>query len=474
MVVQCEQCRTRFRLDDSKVGDKGVKVRCSKCRHIFLVRPERVETPEEPDFDALFTGLAPSTALPSGETTTDITEGTDDRLSAESAAVGPEPSDAQSLSGDSAPVVDDGASAAVSEDSPISFHSDEYPGTAENDSITDPFKDMPGPYTPEFTWTETASSGQIASDTQAVPDSVGDAEVEAFRGAGGEGWTDISPSVDEEWALPGYSTDQMGSLQVSMDGPDVTATDLSDGKDASDAATSTVNPEEPSTASTPTSVTPVTLESGVQGGEGAIESRVQTELAADEPPLMISSRRKSSSLFPLVTAVVSVIIIVVLAGFGFYLIKEGPAAFNRMGLVFIADWAGVPVPQDGGIILKGTKSEFLKNNEGGEIFVVRGEAFNGYKVPRAAVQVKVTVFGAKGEAISTKTVYCGNPLTNEQLASLPMVKIEAAMNNRFGDSLSNLGLQPAKSIPFVVVIAGIPKDASDFGLEVAGSTAVNP
>ncbi|MCB9653119.1 MAG: zinc-ribbon domain-containing protein [Deltaproteobacteria bacterium] len=37
MIVQCEKCRTKFRIPDEKVTEKGVKVRCSRCAHVFLV-----------------------------------------------------------------------------------------------------------------------------------------------------------------------------------------------------------------------------------------------------------------------------------------------------------------------------------------------------------------------------------------------------------------------------------------------------
>lgn len=39
MVVQCNACNTKFRLDDSKVKDKAVKVRCTKCQNVFMVAP---------------------------------------------------------------------------------------------------------------------------------------------------------------------------------------------------------------------------------------------------------------------------------------------------------------------------------------------------------------------------------------------------------------------------------------------------
>lgn len=39
MVITCEQCETRFRLDDARIPDAGVRVRCSRCKHAFFVKP---------------------------------------------------------------------------------------------------------------------------------------------------------------------------------------------------------------------------------------------------------------------------------------------------------------------------------------------------------------------------------------------------------------------------------------------------
>lgn len=37
MIVQCEKCKTKFRIADEKLTDTGVKVRCSRCAHVFVV-----------------------------------------------------------------------------------------------------------------------------------------------------------------------------------------------------------------------------------------------------------------------------------------------------------------------------------------------------------------------------------------------------------------------------------------------------
>jgi hypothetical protein len=37
MIVECGQCKTKFKVSDDKITPAGVKVRCSKCKHIFTV-----------------------------------------------------------------------------------------------------------------------------------------------------------------------------------------------------------------------------------------------------------------------------------------------------------------------------------------------------------------------------------------------------------------------------------------------------
>lgn len=48
MVVDCPNCSTKFKLDDSKITAKGVKVRCSKCKHIFNVTSSGIQAVEPP------------------------------------------------------------------------------------------------------------------------------------------------------------------------------------------------------------------------------------------------------------------------------------------------------------------------------------------------------------------------------------------------------------------------------------------
>jgi predicted Zn finger-like uncharacterized protein len=60
MIIRCEKCKTKFRLDDSRVTGIGIRVRCSRCRHIFVVRKERPE--EEVSFGRIMQGMERSVA----------------------------------------------------------------------------------------------------------------------------------------------------------------------------------------------------------------------------------------------------------------------------------------------------------------------------------------------------------------------------------------------------------------------------
>ena len=46
MIITCASCLTKFNLDDSRIQAKGIKVRCSRCKHLFYVVPPP-ETKEE-------------------------------------------------------------------------------------------------------------------------------------------------------------------------------------------------------------------------------------------------------------------------------------------------------------------------------------------------------------------------------------------------------------------------------------------
>ena len=47
MIIQCDQCDRKFRVDDSKIKPPGSRVRCSKCGNVFFV--EKKDTTKQED-----------------------------------------------------------------------------------------------------------------------------------------------------------------------------------------------------------------------------------------------------------------------------------------------------------------------------------------------------------------------------------------------------------------------------------------
>ncbi len=522
MIIQCDQCNTKFKLDDAKVPDKGVKVRCAKCKNIFLVQREIPS--EESDFDFLLSGLgAPSpdagTAVPSEGGAAQAAAGGD-----EAGMFGELPDTTMKEPAEtSAAPVDQHAGQEDFGEEFFAFK-DETPAMEEKGSVRGefPFEEE------EAAQTDTAATPEIAkgetgefefgefpfdgdeSATQAdgsEPLPGASAEPDGFDfGAADFGPDESLEAKDEKISdePPPLPQDDNQGVEWQAESADVSAdefvfsTEAVPSMDMQEAESSSIGTEEEKqgAGTKPAELADMHAETSVVAPETTKEEDIKPEPekatfspapavwkepvptvvplmpSADEelPPLAIATRKKGTSIFPGAVTAIAVVIVLAVAGLGFYVFKEGPAAFDKLGLSFLAKWMGMKTSENGGITVKNQQGAFLVNKEAGEIFIVNGEAINNFKEPRASIQVKATVLGPKGEALMQKTAYCGNPLSKEQLATLPMAKIEEAMASPFGDSLANLGVQPGKGIPFVIVFSGVPKNAGEFSVEVVGST----
>ncbi|MBI5527366.1 MAG: zinc-ribbon domain-containing protein [Deltaproteobacteria bacterium] len=66
MIVQCQKCKTKFKLPDEKIQPGGTKVRCGKCSTVFRVTPAKPVPPAPPPDNSVFgeeTRIAPTGML---------------------------------------------------------------------------------------------------------------------------------------------------------------------------------------------------------------------------------------------------------------------------------------------------------------------------------------------------------------------------------------------------------------------------
>lgn len=480
MIIQCDHCRARFRMDDSKLANGPVKVRCAKCKEVFVVRPEEPAAERSvPPVPVAPAAVDQDSAdfsfdIPSGPGETPAQEGSD--FSFDSAA---------------RPAIKEDFSAQQDADNEFDWQATVPSSPSSFDKDSD--------FNLSSFDASLAAASAPAHEAPAAADNndfdFGDVDINAAAASSAESTAAAGSSLTDEFAM------DFGEVSFSDNPvePAGTAEPISAGTPAVDEPAAPDDfllsfNREAEQQQTPAAAAKEKLENVTfddfsfadKGESGATESvspapapqhEALSGLAAvglpadneeDLPPSSLTSRKKSGSNFPLLVIVGAIILVVVLAGAGVYFFG-GPKAFSKVGLGFMVDWYGGKASEEGNISLKGVTASYVVNSTAGELFVVRGEAVNNYKKPRASIQVKVSLLGTGGTVLVTKSAYCGNPLSNEQLATLPLAKLEETMNNQFGDSLANLGLKPGDALPFVVVISPLPKDATDYNVVVGGS-----
>ncbi len=500
MIIQCAQCKAKFRLDDSKVSDAGIKVRCSKCKHIFVVKKEAPV--EESDLDLLLGGLdshgtgaaagvgqqggvpqdvpASVTADTSQAETSFSFDGEESEETSPSFAAGPseEPESEGDFSSFALPSGD--VEKPVSAPEEETRQDESFGGFEEERAETEDsnaFAESVG-VTPEFAVPEDGASQGDEVPAREEEISFGEVSPEAFAAATNVSDAGAEGAEEEEISFEFSDDETTGDGEEAGSEPsassDIDFGEIDFGIEDTEAEPSRSGLFSPAPEN-------ADLSAGVElaGDKPSVETTPSVPspdvVVEDEaPPLSISSRRKGEPFLPTLLIALSVLVIIALAGLGFYYLKDGPEILNRLGVGFIAEWFGVESRGEGTISLDKVGGSYLVNPEaGGELFVIRGEAVNNYRRPRAAIQVRGALLGKNGQILAQKVAYCGNNLTDEQIRTLPLERLDAAMGNQFGDSLVNLGVQPGKRIPFVVVITNIPKDAADYSVEVVGSTVAS-
>ena len=188
-------------------------------------------------------------------------------------------------------------------------------------------------------------------------------------------------------------------------------------------------------------------------------------------PLPVPPPPKKSSLSRILLLLV--LLLVVLGGAaGFQFMQEGSLNLNAVTeyLPFLKDYIGetqevAPAERIG---INISSSSYV-NGQAGQMLVIQGTAVNNDTSRRSSITIKGTLLDANGTTLLQQTVFCGNALDDATLARMPFSAIEEAMNNEFGDSLSNMNIASGGSIPFTIVFRNLPSGIANINVEVVDS-----
>ena len=118
-------------------------------------------------------------------------------------------------------------------------------------------------------------------------------------------------------------------------------------------------------------------------------------------------------------------------------------------------------------------SKFITNKKSGRLFVITGEILNQYDNARGFIQIKGNIYASGGQLVETKSVYCGNFLSDKDLAAKPFADIQRYLTNKLGaGGAGTLKVGPGKTLPFMIVFADLPNDLEEFSVEIIDSAAL--
>lgn len=470
MVIQCTECQTRFKLADDKLKPGGIKVRCAKCKHVFQVLPSAPSAEEAPTAPPLpaptpeadqsgFAGLA------TDQVTSDEFSFGDSPSPAEAAAKeddatfslgkeeekppwddfsfadtneaptapSPPPSEQEE------PSQDFGFDDLLGEDTLSDFDQPSQPASGIDEEDDFDFSTPPKPSTSQdmFDFGSEDESLQFTDLDTANKKSPawGDLDADPF----GDDF-DLSDEKDKK---EGFDFSEMGFQET----PQVDHLGNDDFGSISLQSEPTPEPARPATAmaSAPT----------------AAESADRLPRPTPGAPVAAPAR---SPLKRLVLFVLGLLLTLIGAA-GYFLWHAGgiePLLSRLSG----APPAPVVQPQ---VRLTNLNGYFVTNKDAGQLFVIQGQAINEYPEARSALTVKGALYDKAGKLLVQQTVFCGNRLDDTALQDYPFAQISEAMNNQFGDSLSNLNVVPGKTIPFTIVFRNFPPELAEFTVESVDS-----
>ncbi len=529
MIITCEKCNANFNLDESLLKPTGSKVRCSKCKEVFVAYPpkvpEEVEAPLEMELDIEDQKVTEDlevdkketaepdeldfsdmdTLIDEEEPSEDISdEGTEELDLDLDLDIEPETEKAKE---------DLEAKADLEEQDELDLSDlenllDEEEVASEitvDETVEDldlkiePETDVPMEKVPPSAGAEELDELDLSdleeildldeptAEDEPVPDDIVleldmESEPELEKAAEGGEAEDIEEvdlseiekmlEVEEETEATEEPIEKEPELELDMEEAPADAELAEDSSQVEvyelDEAEDTA--DEPEAAEAATEEREPEFEVGESEEEGQIEEDVVEEEPLIDEATPAPKKRVSKPL-------VVLLILALLAGgsYGTYVLLDYmniEIPFLKQ-IPFISDYFKPKVSDPTGSLKIDTldvNSKFLLNVKEGKLFVITGRVKNGYPDVRRYIKINGKLY-KKGKILyQTETAFCGNVLSDIELSNMELDAIKKRLSNSAGDNKSNMQVKPGAELPFMIIFSNLPEDLEEFSIEVAGST----
>jgi predicted Zn finger-like uncharacterized protein len=456
MIITCNECDTRFNIDESLLKQTGSKVRCSTCKNVFLAYPSSLseELDKSSEVETELEALITDEEIESG-----IQYKAEDKL--EGIELAMDEAFEENTKVEEKP-----------EESELDLELDLEPEINETPTVTESELELEldDKNSSEISAGEELEGIELAMDDAFEENTKVEEKPEE---AGLELELDLEPEIDE--------TQAETEVELELELGDKTDSEISAKEEPEE-----IEPEEIEIAKeTETKIeenkqedidqdkTPgekeepsKTFNMGVMPDEQEAEKTIEPIDKAEkealteksEPPKVAANKRISMPVLLLLLAT---------------LLISGIYVLDRVGIniPFVSDLLK-PEVQDAGNLKIHTfdiNNKFVENSKIGKLLVITGKAKNGYSDARSYISITGILY-TKGKILSkTKTVYCGTILSELELQNMDLDAINDRLSNRFGDNKSNIKVKAEAIISFMVVFADLPENLDEFTIEVAGS-----
>ncbi len=483
-LIICEQCGAGFNIKSALLKPEGTKVRCSKCKHIFLAFPSSIETESkqeeieierpqaaapEPRKEELDLSLKKETAEePSGDLDLEIED--------ESQAAEPSGSsgdlelelDEDETAGDLDLELDEESQAAEPSGSSgdlelgLDEDKDEEIDFSEVDSLLE-------------------SEDVSAADTVEVSEDELDLDLDDDSGDSGASieqqeidLADLEQTIEMELLEPEDDDSkeepedvelELADDEAGLETDEELSLDESGEEDFSDIEEMLAAGEDEET-----------IELDLEGEETERQKAAAEggELAVKDKKVKAGKKKKEKK--PLKKAIIiAAIVLVVIIGLcvgGYYVLKT--TGFSVMGFSVESLGFGKPVPVGSVRVMENTlQNDFIENaGHGKKLFIIKGSVKNESSEPKGFIKVTANLYSEGHKLEMTSSACCGNILTNEELATSDFETISARMADKAGSNNSNTNVKPGMIVPFMIVFPDFPANTMEYEVLVAESSPV--
>lgn len=488
MIIECQTCHARFRLDESRIKGRGARVKCRKCGDSIVALKDSASPPPAAGGDGFF-DLGSAVRDSAGESRgAPPPVGNLIPFPAPARTVEPyaaEPS-AQALTA-AEPEKDDvdlafdrALSTGVERSSPSIREAEaSVPAEREAPAGTGPRPELDlGALTLDFRPEEkldlppAAEQEPLFGEPPAVEPSA------EFRGEGGFliSDSDTLDFLQEKHREMGSETPpRIGDISL-----EISSAPVDEGKSFLRAPEASSLPREGWESPPPREdlASPASGEIFLEGNvtppaAPAIEiPPYREEESAPPPPVESAVRRRSlapESPRPRSSAgpAVAVVLAVLLAAGGYLgLTTSGRKTLERAIPGVAALWGGNPAePVAPKYDLRNVIGYYESGIASPRILVIKGQVANLSKVEKGGIRVSATLLDNTDAVLAQQAVYAGNMLSGEAIRKGDRSTLSKTLGNQFGEGLANMSIAPGKAIPFMVIFFDAPATMDSYKLE---------